>query len=88
MRESDIERRLRLAVEDLGGECWKFVSPGNNGVPDRLCLLPGGRIIFVEVKRPGEKPRPQQLKRIRELVELGQQATWIDSVESIAEVLR
>lgn len=50
--EKDIERRLRQKVEHLGGFCLKWVCPGWSGVPDRIVLLPGGRIHFVELKRP------------------------------------
>lgn len=54
MRESDIERRLVQGVKKLGGRAYKFVSPGNVGVPDRLVVLPGGVVLFVEVKAPDE----------------------------------
>lgn len=50
--EKDVELYLRRKVESLGGLCLKWVSPGNSGVPDRLILMPGGRIWFVELKRP------------------------------------
>lgn len=53
MRESTVERNIRRQVEVLGGVAWKWVSPGRNGVPDRICILPGPIIIFVELKRPG-----------------------------------
>lgn len=51
-RERDIERRLRETVEKSGGLCLKWVCPGWSGVPDRIILLPGGRVIFAETKRP------------------------------------
>ena len=51
-QEKEIEGRLRKRVEARGGKCLKWVCPGWSGVPDRLCLLPGGRIFFVETKRP------------------------------------
>ena len=60
MREADIERALCRRVEALGGSCEKFASPGRRGVPDRLVTLPGGRVIFVELKAPGRKPTPLQ----------------------------
>lgn len=50
--EKDIEKKLRLAVENHGGRCLKWVCPGWSGVPDRLVLLPGARIYFIETKRP------------------------------------
>ena len=59
--ERDIERALVGMVKRHGGLCYKFVSPGNPGVPDRIVLLPGGRVIFVETKRPrGGKVAPLQ----------------------------
>jgi hypothetical protein len=50
--EKDIEQKLRNQIKARGGLCLKWVSPGNNGVPDRIILLPGARIYFVETKRP------------------------------------
>ena len=50
--EKEIERRLVNIVKGLGGKCLKWVCPGWQGVPDRIILLPGGRAIFVELKRP------------------------------------
>lgn len=61
MREKIIEEKLTKTVKQNGGVCWKFTSPGTAGVPDRIVLMPGGRIAFVEVKAPGEKPRPRRL---------------------------
>ena len=54
MREKSIEEKLVAAVKAVGGVCWKFTSPGTSGVPDRIVLMPSGRIGFVEVKAPGE----------------------------------
>jgi len=50
MKESKIEAKLVRMVRARGGLCYKFVSPGNPGVPDRLVVLPGGRVVFVELK--------------------------------------
>jgi hypothetical protein len=58
MREKDIESYLRDQVKKIKGIAYKFESPGNSGVPDRLVLLPDGKIYFVELKAPGKKPRP------------------------------
>ncbi len=71
MTEKDLERRLVRRVEALGGRAYKFVSPGNAGVPDRLVCLPGGLAVFVELKRPGESPRPLQQSQIERLRRLG-----------------
>lgn len=52
---------LSKAVKNSGGIALKLVSPGFDGMPDRLVLLPGGKIGFVEVKVPGKEPRPLQV---------------------------
>ena len=65
MREKTIEQKFRAAVKAAGGLAVKFTSPGFDGVPDRLALLPDGKMAFVEIKAPGEKPRPLQLSRHR-----------------------
>ena len=71
MREKKIEMDLVKAVKAEGGICPKFVSPGMSGMPDRIVILPGGRIGFVEVKAPGKQLRPLQVKRHKELREIG-----------------
>lgn len=60
MLERDVEKRLIKPVRELGGLCLKFESPGYTGVPDRLLLFPGGRVVFVETKAPGKTERPRQ----------------------------
>lgn len=82
MLESTIEKYLKRYVEKLGGVCWKFVSPGTDGVPDRIVLL-NGQIIFVELKRPGETPRPLQLKRHAQLHRLGFEVAVLDSILAV-----
>lgn len=70
--EKDIEKKLRQKVEALGGRCVKWVSPSSGGVPDRIVLLPGGRIYFVETKRPkGGELSALQKKWRQWLTELG-----------------
>ncbi len=78
--EKDVEKHFKAIVEDAGGEFLKFVSPGHAGVPDRIVLLPGGRIIFVEFKRPGEKPRLLQQKWGEKLERMGFEWKVIDRV--------
>ncbi len=87
MRERDIEKRLVWAIQKLGGLCPKWVSPGWDGVPDRIVLLPGGHIAFVELKAPGEKPRPLQVRRKRQLEALGFKVYIIDSMTEIQKAL-
>ncbi|MGF7049132.1 Holliday junction resolvase [Paenibacillus sp. DS2015] len=86
MLESTLERKLVNRVRSQGGQCLKFTSPGTSGVPDRICLFPGGRVVFVEMKAPGEKARPLQLKRHRELQALGFDVRVIDSEVAINEI--
>ena len=87
MREKQIEMKLVEAVNRCGGLCPKWISPGLNGVPDRLILLPGGRIAFAELKAPGKTPRPLQRHRIEQLRKLGFRVYVIDSIEQIGGVL-
>lgn len=86
-RERDIERRLKVRVEKAGGWCLKFLS-SVSGVPDRICLFPGGKIIFVELKRKCLKPRPLQERQIKRIRELGFRVEVIDSEEGIEELIR
>ena len=87
MTEKIIEQKLVRAVKDLGGIAPKFVSQGLDGVPDRIILLPMGRIAFVELKAPGKKMRPLQVRRKRQLEALGFLVYCVDRVEQIGEVL-
>ena len=70
-REKAIEQKLVKEVRLRGGICPKFTSPGFDGMPDRLVILPGGHMGFVEVKAPGKKPRPLQESRHQMLRNLG-----------------
>lgn len=85
MLERDVENHLREEAKKLGGVAFKFVSPGNDGVPDRLVCLPGGRIAFIELKAPGKKPTPLQVRQIERLQELGFSAMVLDSIEAVDE---
>lgn len=87
MLEKYIEKQLIAEVKKLGGICPKFISPSFDGVPDRLVLLPRGRLAFVEAKAPSKKMRPLQVKRKRQLEQLGFLVYCIDSVEQIGGVL-
>lgn len=87
MLEKYIEKRLVTAVKRKGGLCLKFVSPGFDGVPDRLVLLPQGKIAFIELKANGRKMRPLQVKRKRQLEALGFLVYCIDNTEQIGGVL-
>ena len=67
MLEKEIEQKLVKAVKQKGGLCIKFTSLGFDGVPDRLVLLPNGRMAFIELKAPGKKPRALQKRRMKQL---------------------
>lgn len=87
MNEKYIEKKFVEAVKKAGGFAPKFVSPGLNGVPDRIVLLPDGRMAFVELKAPGKMMRPLQLTRKRQLESLGYKVYCIDEVSQIGGVI-
>lgn len=82
-KEKDIESYLRDEIKKLGGIAYKFISPGNAGVPDRLVLLPEEEIYFVELKAPGKKTRKIQDKQIGKIKNLGFRVFTIDSKDQI-----
>ena len=87
MREKQIEQKLSIAAKNMGGIAPKFVSPGFDGMPDRIVLFPHGRLAFIELKAPGKKLRPLQEKRKRQLEALGFSVFVIDSIEQIGGIL-
>ena len=87
MSEKTIEHKLMETVKRAGGMCPKFVSPGTNGMPDRIALLPGGRMGFIEVKAPKKKPRPLQVRQHQRLKALGFPVFVLDDPEKIDEIL-
>lgn len=87
MREKIIEKHLADAVRKSGGLAPKFTSPGFDGMPDRIVLLPGGHIGFVEVKAPGKVPRPLQEARHRLLRQLGFAVYVLDDISQIGGIL-
>ena len=86
MRESTVERELVTEAKKRGGFALKFVSPGLDGVPDRLVLFPGGRLAFVELKAPGKKMRPLQVRRAEQLRALGFRVYCVDNKERHCKV--
>lgn len=88
MRERDIEKKLTKAVKAQGGMCPKLISPGMDGMPDRLVLMPQARIGFVEVKRPGARPRPLQERRHAQLRSLGFLVLVLDDPDKIPEIVK
>lgn len=87
MLESTIERKLVEAARKRGGLALKFVSPGTDGVPDRIVLLPRGKLAFVELKAPGKTLRPLQVRRKEQLEALGFSVYCVDGVEQIGGIL-
>ena len=87
MRKKIIEQHLVKAVKNSGGIAPKLVCPGFDGMPDRLVLLPRGKIGFVEVKAPGKEPRPLQVARHGLLRRLGFKVYVLDAPEQIGGIL-
>lgn len=85
--ERTIERRLIAEAKSRGGLAVKFVSPGLDGVPDRIVLLPRGHIAFIEVKAPGKTLRPLQVRRKEQLESLGFSVYCLDAIEQIGGIL-
>jgi hypothetical protein len=100
MRESEIEKYLVKRVKELGGEVRKVQWVGRVGAPDRLVMLPklaywddlyrtkyAPATIWVELKAPGQKPRPSQLREHERMRAMGQRVVVIDSIEGVEELL-
>lgn len=85
--EARVEIRLRDGAKAIGGKAYKFVSPGNNGVPDRIVCLPDGRVIFVELKSTTGVLSKQQANRIAELRRMNQKVFILNSVEAVNNFL-
>lgn len=88
IKEKDIEQALVKAVKAKGGMCVKLGGTGIDGMPDRLVLMLEGRVAFVEVKAPKQKPRALQKSVMRKLERLGFKCYVIDDKSKIEEVLR
>lgn len=85
--EKRIEAKFREKIKSLGGRALKFISPGNAGVPDRLVILPGNKIGFAELKRPGGKTTKLQDRQIAFIKKLGCFVMVVDSEEKINEFI-
>ena len=83
MEEQKIENYLIKKVKEAGGKAFKFVSPGNAGVPDRIVIIPQGHIFFLQLKAPGKKPRKLQIVIMNQLRKLGCNVLVIDSKEQV-----
>lgn len=87
MNEKLIEKKLRESVKKMGGIAVKFASSYHRGIPDRIVLMPGGEISFVELKSTGKKPTTLQRKAIEELTGLGFRVEVIDDQEGLKQFL-
>jgi len=88
MRESNIEKYLTDRMKCIGGKSYKWVSPGNNGVPDRIIIFPSGKIIFVELKAPGKVPTAYQKLVHRELKKINCEVLVIDSLKNVDDLIK
>ena len=84
IRERDIEKAFSREARKRGVLCWKFVSPGVSGVPDRILVGDDASVVFIEFKRPGEKLRPLQLRICQKLVDRGLSVIVIDSLDAVS----
>lgn len=83
MRESELESILVREVRRIGGRAYKWVSPGNDGVPDRIVFFPDGRVFFVELKTETGKLSAVQKIQINRLKELKQTAITIKGLQEL-----
>ena len=88
MTEKEVEQYLVKRVKGVGGKALKFVSPGMAGAPDRLVMMPRGRMWFVELKAPGRKPRKLQEFVFNDFRALGFEVKVFDSKEQIDDFVR
>jgi len=87
--EKVTEAYLRDEIKKLGGKAYKFVSPGETGVPDRLCILPGGKVFFVETKSEGKESTPKQKQQQKRMRDLGCCVyADVDTKAKVREVIR
>ena len=87
MRESTIEDHLVRRTNEIGGEVRQVKWIGRRGAPARVVMLPGGRLYWVELKRPGQKAEPHQAREHERLRDMGQRVLIIDSFEAIEALL-
>ena len=83
MLERDVEKHLVKQVAKLGGKAYKWSSPANRAVPDRICCLPQSQIKLVECKAPGRTFSPLQAKIAKYLRGLGHEVFLVDTKEKV-----
>jgi len=87
IKEVEIENYLVKRIKMMGGEAIKFNPHNNRGLPDRICFIPGGLVVLVELKRPGQRPRKNQERQLQFFRKLGFQATWADSYKRVDKLI-
>lgn len=87
MRENEVEKYLLTRIKTMGGRVIKLNSSSMRGLPDRMILLPKGRIYFVELKAPGKTPRPLQAAVIKSMIDMGFEVLVIDTKEKVGEFI-
>lgn len=85
--EREIESYLNENVKKRGGRSYKFMSPGNSGVPDRIVIFPGGRVVFVELKTETGRLSALQVAQIRRLERLGADVRVLYGLDDVKEFL-
>jgi|WetSurMetagenome_2_1015567.scaffolds.fasta_scaffold04723_4 hypothetical protein len=85
--EKTIEQYLYAKICVIGGLCIKLLPDYMTGIPDRLCLFPGGKMVFVETKAPGKKPRPIQKVMHKKLRDLGFTVIVIDGIQEVDNLI-
>ena len=87
MLEKEIEKKLVEGIRRLGGRAYKWVSPGSNGVPDRIIVMPGGRILFVELKTSTGVVSKLQKRQIRMLSQMGCDVRVVFGMDGVQDLL-
>lgn len=87
MLEREVEKKLIEGIRRLGGRAYKWVSPGSNGVPDRIAILPGGRIMFIELKTTTGRLSKLQRMQIRILQTLGCEVRVLYGMDDVQDLL-
>ena len=85
MREAELEDILVTEIRKSGGRTYKWISPGNSGVPDRIVLLPAGKIIFIELKADTGKLSAQQKIQINRIQSLGQDVRVVKGIRGLVD---
>lgn len=93
MREREVEKYLVDSMRDIGGHCFKFESPGRAGVADRICIFPSekqgcARVVFVELKAPGKRPRALQMVFAKMINDVGGEYEYLSTRTEVDDFIR